>query len=450
MRILFSGVGSSDPVRGEHDGGLMHIMRKYRPDVVLIFITKEFVERDREDQRFEKMKTFIESHWEGYHFTLERKETGIEDPSDLDGISQVILETAAEFQNKYPGAELLLNLSSGTPQMKMVFSMIALEAGYHSRGIQVKNYERASGSSERTNVKDYDVELELEFNEDEKPGAPDRCVEPRLFYLQKQKDIEQIRALLKEYDYEAVSKMTKALPPHLLALVRHLNLRQKLLAAEAQKAGQEVRQKNPGLFPLYPKNSVNPRKARDFAEVSEFALLLRNLQISGNYTEFVLRMNPFVVRLQTAYLEKLRGYRIQDICNVVRGKGLKWSPEKFSVRDPALYRAVTENHGSIEPNFISIVMLYNVLLSVPDTDAEIMKLFEICKKLNEGRNDSAHQLHSITDGEIRELSGMDSRGLRLQFENAILKIYDGANPKLFDIYDRCNAYILDSLSSLSS
>lgn len=42
--ILFTCAGTTDPVRGGHDGGILHIMRHYRPEKVYLFLSKEMVE----------------------------------------------------------------------------------------------------------------------------------------------------------------------------------------------------------------------------------------------------------------------------------------------------------------------------------------------------------------------------------------------------------------------
>ena len=39
--ILFSCLGSTDPVRGERDGAMLHIARHYKPDRILWYMTKE-------------------------------------------------------------------------------------------------------------------------------------------------------------------------------------------------------------------------------------------------------------------------------------------------------------------------------------------------------------------------------------------------------------------------
>ena len=40
-QILFSCIGTSDPLRGEHDGPMLHILRQYRPESVWLFLTSE-------------------------------------------------------------------------------------------------------------------------------------------------------------------------------------------------------------------------------------------------------------------------------------------------------------------------------------------------------------------------------------------------------------------------
>lgn len=41
--ILFTCAGTTDPVRGGHDGGILHVVRHYRPEKVYLFLSKEMV-----------------------------------------------------------------------------------------------------------------------------------------------------------------------------------------------------------------------------------------------------------------------------------------------------------------------------------------------------------------------------------------------------------------------
>ena len=128
---------------------------------------------------------------------------------------------------------MLLNLSSGTPQMKIALAFLAADLRRSMRGIQVKNFERASGTTERTNAPDYSVADELECNEDEAPDAPNRCSEPELMHMQRQRAKEQLLTLLDVRDYSAIYTM-KNLPNQLKALIGHLDARDKMQSEAAR------------------------------------------------------------------------------------------------------------------------------------------------------------------------------------------------------------------------
>ena len=53
-RVLFTCVGTSDPVREMRDGSMLHIMRHYRPEKVYIFLSKEMEDFEKADRRLEK------------------------------------------------------------------------------------------------------------------------------------------------------------------------------------------------------------------------------------------------------------------------------------------------------------------------------------------------------------------------------------------------------------
>ena len=43
MKILISAVGDTDPIRNFHDGALVHIARKYRPDKIIIVFSERTI-----------------------------------------------------------------------------------------------------------------------------------------------------------------------------------------------------------------------------------------------------------------------------------------------------------------------------------------------------------------------------------------------------------------------
>ena len=203
-QILFSCVGTTDPARGQHDGGLMHIARHYRPTAICMFVSKEM---EKNIPYYEKMREIMRDKW-GYEPEISMIRSGIQDPSDLDGLYEPMGKAFKEFDAAYPGAEILINLSSGTPQMEIILSQLALSVTGRGFGIQVKNPERKAGTSKRANDPAYDLEWALEHNLDEEPGAENRCVVPKLFAIRRERQWREIQTLLDRRDYAAILRTT--------------------------------------------------------------------------------------------------------------------------------------------------------------------------------------------------------------------------------------------------
>jgi hypothetical protein len=52
-QVLLSFLGTTDPIRGERDGAMLHILRHYRPEVVCLLFTPEvrkLAEAEAEDK----------------------------------------------------------------------------------------------------------------------------------------------------------------------------------------------------------------------------------------------------------------------------------------------------------------------------------------------------------------------------------------------------------------
>lgn len=67
------------------DGGLMHILRFYRPDTVYLFLSKEIVEPDRADQRIAKTFAYLRENWGSYQPPVIRKGIQVKSPERASG-----------------------------------------------------------------------------------------------------------------------------------------------------------------------------------------------------------------------------------------------------------------------------------------------------------------------------------------------------------------------------
>ena len=446
--ILFTCAGTTDPVRGGHDGGLLHIMRHYRPQKVYLFLSAEMVGFENKDHRFEKMFRYAAEKW-GYTPEWFVERSGIDNVADLDAVNEPLCAFFRRTEEENPGCRILVNLSSGSPQMKIVLAQLALSISHDVLGVQVSNPARKSGDSQRTNDEKYVVDDELELNEDDEPGALNRCSEPRMLAMQRDRQRAQIRSLLARRDYRALETVCDELPPELAQLVRHLAARSDLQLEEAARLARGLRLP----FRLYP-----ALRATDegYKLLSEYYLLLRNLQLTQRYTEFVLRINPFLTQLLLHLLERSLPCPMADILEKRGDKRVCLSPDAMERCIPDIKRALEQATGRLlEPGKDFSLYIGVPLLRVMGglSSPALLDVLDACEMLNrDQRNRAAHQLHAATQEQI-EADCVDGKGRHYSpaaLVRAFGQMLKAAYPEvcdeaLFTIYDRCEDHILRQL-----
>lgn len=442
--VLYSCIGTTDPVRGMRDGGLMHILRFYRPEAVYLFLSREMIERDAADDRIAKTFAFLRENWDGYSPRLIRFETDIQDPSDMDALTAPMDALLQKVLEENPGAEILLNLSSGTPQMQILLAQMALDPRYPTRGIQVKNPEKQSGTAERTNIKTYPVDEALGLNEDEEPGAANRCCEPRMMAVRREAVRNQLAGLISQRNYAAIAQMGAQLPAPIPKLARHLDYRSRFLLKEARESAQGL--SGMGLlaeqgnlpYPVY--------------EMVEYFGVLKHLVYLKRYTDFVLRLNPFLIRLQLQMLgEKLRplGVPVDALIATRDGHKLVLPEGIRSALPEMLVFLESDFKCQLEERDVSIRLL-KLMLEYLGTEEITLQLLSDCEKLNGLlRNQAAHSLFSVTNQDIRNVCGWEGEAILRDLEKLLLETlnrYDTRElKKRLTVYERCDKKIRECL-----
>lgn len=444
-QVLFSCIGTTDPVRGEHDGPMVHIVRHYRPAKIYLLYSMEMAKQLAAVSYVRKTREWIEAHWEGYRPEWVEIFCDVSKAHDIDALDEPMHQAAADILAENPGRELLVNLTSGTPQMMMLMAQIAMDLRYPARGIQVSNYEKKAGTSERTNNKDYNIDLELEFNEDELPDAPNRCTEPKLFALQKENSRRLVTGLLEQRNFEAAVKLADTLPQELNTLVRHLTARNQL---QQREAAQLAGQLNALPFRLY---SYRSGSRTEYSPVCEYYLLMRNLAKSDRYSRFLLGMEPLTLKLQLALLAKLvkpLGAEVGDFITT-DDKGKQWfDPDLLAAKCPVLYAhylGILSRRGWTAVRVGISTMLCGDLLDYFTIPAQPAALFTHYAQLKELRNRLAHSFFACTEKDISEACGVTSNTLLREMEDTIRYCYEACDPAMFDVYDRSIAYIKERL-----
>lgn len=452
--VLYSCFGTTDPVRGMRDGGLMHILRFQRPEAIYLFLSKEIVELDKKDGRIAKTFAHIRESWDGYTPEVIRMETEIEDPSNMDILLDPMTALAERMHEERPGARYLFNLSSGTPQMQIILSQMAMDSRFPDTvGIQVKNPEQASGREERTNTRTFSIEDALETNLDDEEEAPNRCVVPQMLAIRREAVKNELKSLLEQRNYAAIARMKAELPDAVTRLARHLDYRSHFLPEEAKKAAKGLEG--------YGLQAEGAFLTRNGYELVEYFSMLKNLVHLKRYTDFVLRLNPFLVKLQQELLVPLlkkQGLRKEDLFGK-RGAELMVERQRLEMQAPELLEYMEQNFKSVlKESAPASIMALNLMLAFYKGDDSAIKTLKICETCNqELRNTVAHNLYSITNETIKSTCGIKAEEMVNQLERVLIQAVasprDKDNKQLkeqLSVYNRCDRRIQEMCGLLPS
>ena len=144
-KILFSPVGGTDPISqvNVYDGSLLHIARVYKPDEIIMYMSKEVLEYHNSDNRYvyclEKLDEMQGRHTDIR--VIERPE--LTQVHEFDYFYKDFLEIIKGIYNTIgPDDILLYNVSSGTPAMKSGLLVLQTLGEYPGKLIQVPTPER--------------------------------------------------------------------------------------------------------------------------------------------------------------------------------------------------------------------------------------------------------------------------------------------------------------------
>lgn len=201
--ILFTPVGGTDPISSTNyrDGSMLHICRFYKPDKVIMYMSKEMLDYQEEDDRYRYCLNNLAKNQkrEMEYQIIERKE--LTKVHEFDFFYQDFRTIISEIYEKMDKSDtLLLNVSSGTPAMKSGLLVLQTLGEFPAKVIQVATPEKKINEHHH---KDYDVETLWELDEDNEEGAENRCKEIECPTLSKIKKEEIIKKHILAYDYKA-------------------------------------------------------------------------------------------------------------------------------------------------------------------------------------------------------------------------------------------------------
>lgn len=445
-RVLFAPIGDTDPVRNDFDGPILHIVRHYHPQTVYLFINKRFEERDRQQDIYARLIKLISPDC-----CVEKIYTGIDDPSDFDAFNEIMKRSLDEIAARHPAAEILLNISSGTPQMIACLCLEAVSGRYRCRPVQVKTPQKNSNAGVG-HLQDGTVENIWENLMDNLPEAENRCVEPEILGFRRARLTAELRGMLQTYDYKAAHQLLKQHPGFFsqtaAKIAEHAMLRIDLHTHEANLLAQKL---NPELpFDLFPVKNARAK------EIVEYFLVFDVKRKKRELSDFVLRLSPLATALAACFLERFYQLERTRLIEYDQRKVPWYSIPKLQSIDMELASWVVEpGQAGVKPsgriyysleNTLKICRYFSEMVKT-HTEPLTLELLEQFKSLREVernvRNLAAHEITAVSEEMIIDASGgLDSARIADKVKDVIKKIFGNeVKSEVFNIYERINAHI---------
>lgn len=429
-RVLFSPVGTTDPFRDDFEGPLLHIIRHYDPDFVYLFLTSEMAERADKDDRYHRaIREQARLLGRTDRPIVESYRSNIKDPSDFDAFGKPYQEIFAGLCERFPDAEILLNVSSGSPQMISAACLLAssryLDRSY--RSIQVLHHREHSGEKSRympDEYKDEDIGELMDFL----PEAPNRCREPNLMLFQQHMLKEQIKRLIKLYDYPGASLLVEfnpdILPDSISRLIKHITFR---LALETEKAMDLLSSEDhlPNVVII---------KNKEASRIYEYFLGLQVFYLRDEIGPYLLRLSPLLTNLINYYIRINCHYSLNKLVKHENPGALILSKSKIKTSEPDLFLYLKRAYNGFSDRYVSLDNLLHILNYLIESQKapagqakEIYSLFSEMRTIEENlRNKVAHQIVKVSKAWCKKNTGYTFEQIHQDLVNlidAVLKPY---------------------------
>ncbi len=441
--ILFSPVGGTDPISLSncHDGSLLHICRNYRPDKVILYMSKEMLDYQEADDRYMYCLTRLDrmQNRNTEYAVIERRE--LTRVHEFDYFYQDFRGIIREIYDELDDTDtLLINISSGTPAMKSGLLVLQTLGEFPARLIQVATPE--NGISEHIH-KDYDVETLWELDEDNRDGAANRCREVKCPTLSKIKKEEIIKKHISVYDYQAALDAADSLSTEENSRYRDLiYLASRRLLLDFSGVDKIIQRTG---FNCLPVRTSSERKYFEYALNIDIRLRKKE------YVDFVRSITPLVVDLFELILRKQCGIDINRYCDSYKNNGAvarKWSTAKLAGSSVlnALNQCFVSNGQQFSGKDIYSIHL-KALIDGFSQDEQLKRLVENVRSVEGSiRNLAAHEIVSVTEESIKRITGFSPKDIMDMIKE--LFNYTGMSIKgnYWDSYDDMNKVILEKLS----
>ena len=434
-RILFSPIGSTDPISRQYDGAMLHIIRKYRPEKVYVYMSKEMCELEDKDHRYswclDQLRKKLEVDYEVEY--IRREEL-----TEVHLFDYFLTEFRDILTRIYdPEAEMLLNVSSGTPAMKSALQILSVMYDKPMKPMQV--YTPDKRLNVREDVKGgYDVESEWELDIDNLEGYEDRCTESSVVNMNVEIKTNIIKRMIESYNYVAAYQIAEPISEYLD--------KRALLLIEAGNARLDLDKRTCSKLCDDAGYDIYPVKQSDQWWIFEFFMLMKIKLAKEEYADFIRSLQALFFTVMERIIIRSGEIDLDKYTYWGKEKNKKYKIKRWKndeiVKNPLLSHINTNNYkGAIVDD-----RAYAELISKLSVSSEIRKLVEDIREIEMAiRNPATHSIIQVTDEVIKASTGLNGKDVLKLFEKLIklsgIKITDENMNRYDALNDEIKRYL---------
>ena len=394
-RILFSPVGSTDPIAHQRDGALLHIIRKYRPDKAYLFFSKEIYGYEQKDNRYSYcLNKLLQEIGEDIEIEWIIKEDLVDvqlfDPILLE-FKEIIEDLCKRIEDD---DELLVNVSSGSPAMKSAVQILAAFTERPVIPVQVDSPNKAVNTHE--DVKgEYSPEIQWELNLDNSDETyEDRCRISSKTNLNIVIRKSIIRKHIEAYDYRA--------------------------ALDVANNVKKAKAANYDIYPIKQGNHWN---------IFEYLMIMKIKLEKEEYADYIRAMSPVYFKLLEMIIEKNQIENLKALIYYDKNTG------------GACWQDQEKGHYVKSVDYINIINKkgHGIISDASEKTIRELRFVE-----ENARNTAAHNISCITEEFIYKVTKMKANqileklcelaryaGIKITDED--LKTYDKLNDRIIEL-----------------
>lgn len=417
MSVLFSPVGNSDPWRSGRDGAMLHIIRHYKPKKVVLFFTESLWEGNdiRYGHKNYDWETII--HAVSPNTEVSKIIRKIDNAQDFDSFKEEFHYSINTIEQQYPEEEILLNVTSGTPQMEATLCLEYIVYPDSKKCIQVSTPEKSSNANLSYANPQNTLEQLENVNHNESLSEA-RFKEIEIISFREAMIRSQLLSLIDNYDYEGAL--------NLINLQKSFRNKRKLVQI-LDEITQNI--KTHKVFP----DIQNKYSDETQAKLLFHFLLLQMRYNRGDIAEFLIRVKSIA--------EYIAEYQLnQKHPNIIEYK--RGMPKLNSEESSFLLlfkRHMKENKMEFKIDNTLGLPAYVHIFKVLDPNSTFTSDLDKILKINGLRNSVAHRLEAIN---VTDKSNKKTLKNSMNSIKSLLEIvFPNINQEDYDYFENKNEEI---------